>query len=83
MLVGEELMVVICTCFCLSGMAFLHQSRYYDMWSSSYKECIVHRDLKPQNILVTDSYHVQITDFGEVGSTLILSIAPPPPPPLV
>lgn len=30
------------------GMAFLHQTRYYDMWTSSYKRCIVHRDLKPQ-----------------------------------
>ncbi|EWM27566.1 protein kinase [Nannochloropsis gaditana] len=47
------------------GMAFLHQTRYYDMWTSSYQRCVVHRDLKPQNILVTDSYHVQITDFGE------------------
>jgi serine/threonine protein kinase len=47
-------------------MAFLHQARYYDLWTSSYHHCIVHRDLKPQNILVTDSYHVQITDFGEV-----------------
>ena len=47
------------------GMAFLHQTRYYDMWTSSYQRCVVHRDLKPQNILVTDAYHVQITDFGE------------------
>jgi serine/threonine protein kinase len=30
------------------GMAFLHQTRYYDMWTSSYQRCIVHRDLKPQ-----------------------------------
>ncbi len=32
------------------GMAFLHQTRYYDMWTSSYQRCIVHRDLKPQVI---------------------------------
>lgn len=29
-----------------------------------YKKNIIHRDLKPQNILVSDSYILKITDFG-------------------
>ena len=36
----------------LAGVDFLHSNR------------IVHRDLKPQNILVTNSGDVKITDFG-------------------
>lgn len=36
----------------LSGVDFLHSHR------------IVHRDLKPQNLLVTNSGHIKLADFG-------------------
>lgn len=36
----------------ISGVDFLHTHR------------IVHRDLKPQNLLVTNSGHVKLADFG-------------------
>ena len=34
-----------------------------------YDNNIVHRDLKPQNILLTDSYTIKITDFGLARNT--------------
>ena len=36
----------------LKGIAYLHQLD------------IIHRDIKPENILVSDSMHVKICDFG-------------------
>ena len=47
------------------GVAYLHQSHYYDTKEARWKECIIHRDLKPDNFLVTEDMHLKITDFGE------------------
>ncbi len=53
------------------GVQFLHQSRYFDEESNTWKNCIIHRDLKPDNMLVTsgDPGALKLTDFGEARAT--------------
>ncbi|GMH53913.1 hypothetical protein TL16_g01562 [Triparma laevis f. inornata] len=48
-----------------AGCAYLHQSTYYDEKEGVYHDCIIHRDLKPDNMLVTTTYGIKLTDFGE------------------
>jgi len=37
----------------INALEFLHERN------------IFHRDLKPQNILVSETFHLKVTDFGE------------------
>jgi 3-phosphoinositide dependent protein kinase-1 len=29
-----------------------------------FKKAVVHRDLKPENLLMSESYHLKLSDFG-------------------
>ncbi|CAN0121029.1 unnamed protein product, partial [Heterosigma akashiwo] len=55
-------------CDVARGMTYLHHARYFNEAANAYETCIIHRDLKPQNLLVTRSYGIKITDFGEARS---------------
>jgi len=46
------------------GMAYLHSKRWFDEAAGRFRECVVHRDLKPDNLLVTPTFSIKITDFG-------------------
>ncbi len=47
------------------GMNYLHNSVFFDAATNSHREGIVHRNLKPQNVLLTKTSSVKISEFGE------------------
>jgi len=47
------------------GVNFLHGMSYYDAKREQQVEGIIHRDLKPDNCLVTETWGIKISDFGE------------------
>lgn len=64
-----------------TGMEYLHSRSYLrdaipsnrttDALSQSRGEivtCIIHRDLKPANMLLTNTFSLKLTDFGEARS---------------
>ena len=46
------------------GMVYLHAKRWFDEAAGRFQECVVHRDLKPDNLLVTPTFSLKVTDFG-------------------
>ena len=64
-----------------AGCSYLHSSSYYNAKEQEWLECIVHRDLKPDNMLVTTTYGVKLTDFGEAraidGSLTMTQVGSP------
>jgi len=47
------------------GMSYLHTKRYYDDINKTWIDCVIHRDLKPANMMLTQTFSLKITDFGE------------------
>ena len=45
-------------------MLYLHESKYIDDQSGEETKSILHRDLKPDNMLLTRTFGVKLTDFG-------------------
>jgi len=52
------------------GMNYLHGMTYYDTEAKEQVRGIIHRDLKPDNCLVTETWGIKISDFGEARAAL-------------
>lgn len=47
------------------GMEYLHTVQYFNEEKQAMVNCIIHRDLKPSNMLLTPTFLLKLTDFGE------------------
>lgn len=48
-----------------SGMEYLHSREYFDDQKKAVSPCVIHRDLKPANMMLTPTFSIKLTDFGE------------------
>ena len=63
---------------CALGVQYLHHERYWfdgeykngeEVEAPGWRDCIIHRDLKPDNMLLTEDWHLKLTDVGEARAT--------------
>ena len=48
-----------------AGTCYLHGITFFDVSKQVQVQNVIHRDIKPDNCLVTDTYGIKVSDFGE------------------
>ena len=51
------------------GINYLHSVSFYNVRTKSQVHNIIHRDIKPANSLVTDTFGIKVSDFGEARAS--------------